>query len=231
VNTLTPGETLRKRSGLLNQLEGMLGGREAEETLSALGRFLRKEEKPWEPNPRQKEWVLVGQETVRGEPPFVVADHFVVNTSSRALVKIGYMNKAFKDQFLGMIDEGVGEWHFSAYSLRGGPRKFSSAHHSLVDVGGRRCASLAGIWALLCKQRNGETEGSLVVLPQCQNVFFAYGNDRNIWAVVLTWGYCESETNTRATAVYEFHHSPWGIYAFPLRQAVGYQDRVFSVAE
>ena len=108
MNALTPGKALRKRRELLMHLETMLCGDDAENTLGALGRFLRKEENPWPKNKDVAE-ALRFQATLSVVPadPFVAADHFKVDCSPTAAVKIVGMNKEFKEHFLPVVEEGA----------------------------------------------------------------------------------------------------------------------------
>ncbi len=238
VKDITPGEALRKRGGLLGQLENMLTGRQAGETLEALGRFLRKDENPWKTPSRNELYVLAGEEVITGEAPFVAKNRFVIDESPSASVKIGYMNEAFRVNFLPLIEERPGAARFVAYEILRGTevcitdrnRDNAGALLPLTELGCSSGALLAHIWELLRKQRDGNhsesAEGMLCVYQSYTNVFYAYGVDQHLWALCLTWGYSDEQRTPG------HHDTGWGIFALPIGRALvrRLDCRIFVVA-
>lgn len=220
MNDYTLGEALHKKDGLLTQLNKMFTGRKAEKCLDAFGRFLRKENDPWGDHSSEI-YRFVGETTVVARNPFIARDHFVINDTPSAPVKIGFMNEDFKTCILPVIEEyDVCDAHLGAYELRGASKRLP-ATSVLVDIGFRYGTHLGHIWEILRKQRKGE-EG-LLKTERTPNIFYVYGVDGHLWVVCIEFYHHNSGMNINPDI------RTWGIYASPLEGSISRYSRIFSI--
>ena len=218
MNDYTLGEALHKKDGLLTQLNKMFTGLKAEECLDAFGRFLRKEKDPWRDHSGETH-CLVGATTVVAQNPFIAENHFVINETSSAPVKIGFINEDFKTYILPVIEEdGLCDAHLGAYDLLSTSERLP-AISVLVDIGFRYATHLGHIWEILRKQRKGE-EG-LLKIDRDSNIFYVYGVDGHLWVVCIEFYHSNSGINPDTRT--------WGIWASPLEGSISKYSRIFSV--
>ncbi|MFA6495353.1 MAG: hypothetical protein WCV87_03295 [Candidatus Paceibacterota bacterium] len=95
---------------------------------------------------------LVGTVTVPTSEKFVVVDHFKVDISANAEVKIGYLSDCFKSLFFGKIEEPSGITKLRCQRLR----RNSLDKLILDELGDTAEMTLSGVWELLKLQPNGE---------------------------------------------------------------------------
>lgn len=108
--------------------------------------------------------------------PFIARDHFVIDTSKKAKVKISYLGDNFKDNFLGKIEEP-----FAGSMLRYGKLKKGSVDRPIIaELGGEAKVetTLAEMFSLMEK---GE-EGGLLTNGYA-NIFYIRDKKGVLWAV------------------------------------------------
>ncbi|HAU07687.1 MAG: hypothetical protein A2568_02795 [Candidatus Yanofskybacteria bacterium RIFOXYD1_FULL_44_17] len=120
--------------------------------------------------------------TLPAVPHFVVADHFRVDTSKSATVKIGFVGDNFKRVLLGKIEEGVQAATLAVDTLI----KASVDASIRTELGKKReIVNLAHVWALMNSQPNGEN--GVLCTNGFANIFYVVGLDSNVWAVDVCW--------------------------------------------
>lgn len=162
---------LSEVQGPRDDLEQKLAGADGRSWLTALTKFLRKE------NPWEEIAVPVTTAQVPAVARFVVKDYFKQDTSLKASVKISYVGDNFKAQFSGKTEEGVPAVELKVYRLR----KASSDAPIIAALGDRHETRLAHFWTLLSCQPNGE-QGVLLVSGHA-NIFYV----DILWAVHAVW--------------------------------------------
>ena len=118
---------------------------------------------------------------VSGADSFVAADHFKVDTSEKAKVKIAYLSTNFTTHFMSKREENVPAGELKVHTLLR-----SSVDRPIIDeLGASYKTYLADLWALLEKQPIGE-EGSLLA-DGWYNIFYLEDIDGHLWAVYAFW--------------------------------------------
>ncbi|OGE83851.1 MAG: hypothetical protein A3B95_02820 [Candidatus Doudnabacteria bacterium RIFCSPHIGHO2_02_FULL_43_13b] len=114
---------------------------------------------------------------------FVAKDHFVVNTSGEAKVKISYLGDNFRKHFLGKTEEPTSETTFRCHKLK----KLSRDIRIINKLGGEERAetTLSAMFALMEKQPNGE-KGALLNNGYA-NIFYIRDAAGVLWAVYCCW--------------------------------------------
>ena len=115
--------------------------------------------------------------------PFIAREHFIIDTSKKAKVRISYLGDNFKENFLGKIEES-----FAGSTLRYGRLKKSSVDAPIIaELGGEVKAetSLAEMFALMRQQPSGES-GALLTNGYA-NIFYIRDKNRMLWAVYCNW--------------------------------------------
>jgi len=143
------------------------------------------------------------------EGGFIARDHFKVDMSDEAEVRINYLGNEFVDNFLPMVEvyqggEGKLDIHQLSKSSRDIP--------IIIELGEERIARipLVCLWEMLKKQGKGEkgelfTDGSA-------NIFFIRDAKNTLWTVDMRWG------------------AAWNVYTEPIGVPGEWSkgDRVFS---
>lgn len=144
--------------------------------------FLRDEvtvTKPAKPSLLQ----LVTTAPVTACEKFVAKEHYKVDTSRKAKVKIAFLWENFSKHFLPKTEEGVLAGELKVHKLL----QSSLDAPIMTELGDPASYSttLADLWALLEKQPNGE-EGVLLVNGYA-NIFYIHDTEGNLWAVRARW--------------------------------------------
>lgn len=174
-------EFLGPVSDLCEKLSGKNGG----EWLSALKRFLRKEN-PWPTflaavlQPILK--LLDTTTIVPAFEKFEAKAHFKKDTSEKAKVKIYWIGDNFKKNLLKKIETDVEKCEIRSYTLL----RSSLDPEIMAEIGEeRRITKLAHLWSMLERQGNGE-EGPLLVNGYA-NVLYIEGENGEVFAVHARW--------------------------------------------
>ncbi len=138
----------------------------------------------------------VGVIKVPATKQFIARDHFVVDTSRKARVKIAWLGSNFKNQFLGKIEAPAAEAKLD----------YAQLTRSMLDdeirkeIGARREETmLAAIWALMERQPNGES-GALLTNSYA-NIFYVRDVNGAFWAVGVNWNSFNDGWNVNANSV------------------------------
>ena len=115
---------------------------------------------------------------------FIAKDHFKIDTSASAKVKIGYLGDDFKRYFLGVVEQSVSKIELAAYRLE----KNLLDEEILRELGDCAQTSLSHLWELLIKQGHGQ-EGILLT-NGCANIFYILDAKGNRWPVDAHWYAC-----------------------------------------
>lgn len=124
---------------------------------------------------------LVTTTTLPAHDRFVVRDHFKVDTSDTAPVKIGYLGENFKKHFLDKIEEAGTECKLRIDKLL----EDSLDKPILSDLSDRAETTMARVWQLLLLQPKGE-EGKLLT-NGFANIFYVRDDKGVLWAVYVRW--------------------------------------------
>ncbi|MFZ2975761.1 MAG: hypothetical protein WA055_04030 [Candidatus Moraniibacteriota bacterium] len=114
---------------------------------------------------------------------FIARDHFVIDTSKKAKVKISYLGDNFKYNFLEKIDEP-----FAGSTIRYGKLKKNSVDAPIIaELGGEEKSetSLVEMFALIGQQPSGKS-GALLT-DGYVNIFYIRDKNRVLWAVRCGW--------------------------------------------
>lgn len=114
---------------------------------------------------------------------FIAQDHFIMDTSKKAKVKISYLGDNFKENFLAKIEESVGKTELRYHKLRKG----SVDGLILAELGGEDNAEtmLSETFALMEMQPSGES-GALLTNGWA-NIFYIRDVKGVLWAVGCCW--------------------------------------------
>lgn len=115
---------------------------------------------------------------------FVVQDHFRVDTSDSAEVKISYLGDNFKSWFLNLVETGVETVSLSCHTLLKG----SLDGPIMEELGGesRVVVTMAVIWELLKAQRSGKS--GILLTNGYANIFYVKDATGTLRAVRVYWG-------------------------------------------
>lgn len=172
-----------EHQGLVFDLAEKLTGPNQELWREQLKKFLRKEPVDWK---REAILELVGTVTVStSNEEFVVADHFKVDTSDKAAVKISYIGDDFKALFFGKVEKrSSSKSTLRAYHLLKG------AHDKdiIAELGDESevGVSLSEVFALIKKQGRGQG-GTLLTGINEWNVFYVRLDNGELGAVNVLW--------------------------------------------
>lgn len=165
--------------GVLKDLWEKLTGSDGERWFSALKKFLRGEN-PWEAA-REKLLELIGTVMVSVTEKFVARDHFVIDTSNDALVRIGFIDDNFKQWFLSKIEKPTGKTELKSQRLC----KYLLDAPILKELGNFAETTLGEIRELLKLQAQGQ-EGDLLTNGRA-NIFYVCDVDGVLRAVNVDW--------------------------------------------
>ncbi|MEK7553372.1 MAG: hypothetical protein AAB504_01645 [Patescibacteria group bacterium] len=163
-------------------LEKLLGS-ESQEWLAEFKKFLRKE-KYWTGVMAETLLELISTVTMPARlEKFVAKNHFIVDTSRKAKVKIDYLGDNFRNNFLNKIEEAISEIEFRYQKLK----KHSRDIPIINELGGDEKAEtmLSVIFDLMKMQPNGEN-GPLITNGYA-NIFYARDIAGVLWAVHCRW--------------------------------------------
>jgi hypothetical protein len=188
-------------SGPLRQLLENLGSEEGDQWETQLKRFLNKEpcwmpakaranpKPPANSNPKPKLAALMLVSTITVPAltgRFVAKTRFVVGTSPKARVQIGYLGDEFTEWFLlkGKPETSAGKATLRFHKLR------KSAPNSAIiaKLGGEASAeiSLASLYGLLIVQPHGES--GVLLNDGLANLFYIRDHSGILRVVLVTWG-------------------------------------------
>ncbi|MFA5993588.1 MAG: hypothetical protein WC823_01360 [Parcubacteria group bacterium] len=120
---------------------------------------------------------------------FVARDHFIVDMSKKAKVKISYLGDNFSNNFLGKIEEPIAE-----STLRYGKLLRRSVDKPIInDLGGEANAetTLSEMFGCMELQPTGK-KGALLTNGYA-NIFYIRDDKGVLWAVLCSWldaGWC-----------------------------------------
>ncbi len=123
---------------------------------------------------------FVATVVVSGAGRFVAADHFKVDTSRKAAVKIAFVWDNFRDNFA-KVEENVPAGELKLHTLR----KASVDGPIIKELGEAHETYLADLWTMLEKQPNGE-KGNLLTNGYA-NIFYVRDKNGALWAVFAHW--------------------------------------------
>lgn len=141
---------------------------------------------------------------------FIAKDHFMVDTSRKAKVKISYLGDNFRLKFLGKIEEPIGEQTLRRQKLR----RSSVDGQILAELGGEEKArtTLTEMSSLMEKQPNGDENGDLLTNGSA-NIFYILDEAGVVWALNCHW-----------------HGDGWDVFAYSVEYPYGWDggSSVFS---
>jgi len=114
---------------------------------------------------------------------FLVRDHFKVDTSDTAVVKISRLGDSFKARFLDHGHFGIGESSLYYYDLR----KDSTYIPIATELGGMMhiTTRLGQIYALMARQSSGRS--GVLLTNGYGNIFYTYDVNEALRAVCVGW--------------------------------------------
>lgn len=142
---------------------------------------------------------LVGVVTVSVSEKFVVRDHFVVNTSDDAPVRIGWVSDYFQSKFLGKVEEPTGEVELKPQRLR----KYSVDGPIIEELGNFAETIMAELWALLKLQPKGES--GMLLTNGYWNVFYVRDVEGVLRAVNVSWNADDGNWDVIANSVEDLY--------------------------
>ena len=169
--------------GTILDLIRKLAGENGQETWELLKKLLRGEVQAVKANILK----LIGTVQVPDmTEPFVAKDHFVVNTSDDAEVKISFVWDGFQNEFLagdGKEEMGLDARELVYYDLV----QRSVDGPIITELGGKEKAetTLAEIWRLLLKQPKGQ--GGALPTNGCASIFYVKNTSGVLRAVYVGW--------------------------------------------
>lgn len=143
---------------------------------------------------------------------FVARDHFIVNTSKKAKMKISYFGDRFSDKFLGKIEEPIAESTLYYGKLL---RKLVDTP-IINELGGEANAetTLSEMFGCMESQPSGE-DGALLINGYA-NIFYIRDHNGVLWEVDCYWfdgGWCVGADSIEDTYEWDidnqiFSHNP-----------------------
>jgi len=125
---------------------------------------------------------LVTTVEMPAQPRFVARDHFKVDTSSSARVKVAFIWEGFSTNFLYKVEEAVEATTLAVHKLE----KNLLDKEIRAELGeNKEETTLSQFWALLEKQGHGQ-EGDLLVNGYA-NIFYIRDTQGRLWAVYTYW--------------------------------------------
>lgn len=124
---------------------------------------------------------LIATVTLPAQPRFVARDHFKVDTSAKAKVKIAFIWNDFQT-FLAKVEEPVGETTLAVRKLTKGLLD----KEIRKELGGEKEeTTLSQFWAMLERQGHGQA-GELLTNGYA-NIFYIRDAEDTLWAVHALW--------------------------------------------
>ncbi|OGZ09251.1 MAG: hypothetical protein A3D67_01245 [Candidatus Lloydbacteria bacterium RIFCSPHIGHO2_02_FULL_51_22] len=147
----------------------------------AFTRFLRGEN-PWPKDADVGKEILFFQKSlyVEGQNPFVASDHFRVDMSPSAAVKISHIGEAFAEHFLPVVEEGVEPTTLVGHLVKDNSILIPRVFWELRE---RHEVKLANLWEALREQRNGDKDGIFNTAAARSNFLFMYGKRNVLWVI------------------------------------------------
>lgn len=121
----------------------------------------------------------VATRTISAVTKFVTADHFKVDTSKTATVKLGYLG--LSKELMDKVEENISAGEVAVHTLL----KDSLDEPILKELGDRAETTLANLWELLTKQGHGR-KGTLLTNDNW-NIFYIRDTNGKLWAVSAIW--------------------------------------------
>lgn len=152
---------------------------------------------PAKPADPKKLLELVTTVSVPACEKFVAKEHFKVDTSRKAKVKIAFLWDNFSKHFLPKTEEGVLAGEIKVHKLL----QSSLDAPIMTELGDPTAYSttLADMWVMLEKQPNGE-KGALLINGYA-NIFYIHDTEGNLWAVSARWYAAHGGWNVGAVSV------------------------------
>ena len=138
--------------------------------------------------------------------PFVVKNHFVVNTSDDAEVKISYIGDDVKELFFGKTEKPLAQTIIRRYELL----KSSVDGPIIAKLGGEQKAEITLSQIYFLMKNQGKGEQGVLLTNGCTNIFYVRDINNMLRAVHVYW-----------------HGGGWLVYAnsveYPIRWRAGRQ--------
>ena len=169
--------------GVIYDLAEKLLGESGQEWLVELKRFLRKEN-CWTDEIVKTILEFVGTVAVTlTAGKFIAKDNFVVNVNKNARVKISYLGDNFRENFLGKIENLVGDISLAYHNLKESSRDIPI----ISELGGEELVEtvLGVVFSLMCQQPNGED--GVLLNNGYANIFYVRDKSRVLWTVRVDW--------------------------------------------
>jgi len=169
--------------GVIYDLAEKLLGESGQEWLVELKRFLRKEN-CWTDEIVKTILEFVGTVAVTlTAGKFIAKDNFVVNVNKNARVKISYLGDNFRENFLGKIENLVGDISLAYHNLKESSRDIPI----ISELGGEELVEtvLGVVFSLMCQQPNGED--GVLLNNGYANIFYVRDKSRVLWTVRVRW--------------------------------------------
>ncbi len=161
-----------------------LGTKEGKKTLEQIAELIVQAGKPVQ-EPVVKVTNLLRHLTtvsVSAREKFVAEDHFIMDTSASAKIRIGYLGDNFKKFFLGKTEENILACELTVRALE---RDSLDADIRRELTPEREETALAHFYELLSKQPKGE-DGTLLTNGNW-NIFYIKDTNGKLWAVHAVW--------------------------------------------
>lgn len=182
-------ETLRAFiSGPVTDLLVKANGEDADTWQREFAKFLRKEP-TWQNGPavqsreRPKLLESIATVPVPATKRFLAADHFRLDTSRKAKVKVAFLGDIFKKNFVPKVETDLPAGELKIHKLL----RDSVDAPITAELGAAHETCLADLWALLLRQPNGETKVGGLLVNGRANIFYIHDTQGVLWAVSARW--------------------------------------------
>jgi hypothetical protein len=116
-----------------------------------------------------------------GATKFVAVEHFKVDTSRKAKVRIAFLWDNFANNFVPKVEDNVPAGELKVYKLL----ESSLDAPIIAELGERHETYLSDLWVLLEKQPSGEN--GFLLTNGYANIFYLRDASGNLWAVGARW--------------------------------------------
>jgi hypothetical protein len=139
----------------------------------------------------------VGSVPVAATQRFIAADHFVVDTSKKAKVKIAFLWDNFKTNFVPKVETDVPAGELKIHKLL----RNSFDAPLIAELDPAHETYLADLWMMLLGQPNGEEKKDGLLVNGMANIFYIRDAKGVLWAVFACWYAADGGWNLRANSV------------------------------